>query len=57
MTYDIIILWNKKWIDYINTFKDFPPPRLLLSLYVIAIILFQISVDISKKPFLLPIKD
>lgn len=37
------------WFEYLNTFQGFPPPRLLLSIYVIAIIVFRASIDVSKK--------
>jgi DMSO/TMAO reductase YedYZ heme-binding membrane subunit len=37
------------WLEYIESFSGFPPPRLLLSLLVIAVIAFRISIDISKK--------
>ncbi len=36
------------WIAYFRTLKGFPPPRLLLSLYVVAIILFRLAVEVSK---------
>ncbi|MBT4209377.1 MAG: hypothetical protein HOE19_00430 [Candidatus Komeilibacteria bacterium] len=37
------------WLDYLEDFSGFPPPRLLLSLLVIAVLIFRISIDISKK--------
>lgn len=37
------------WMAYLKSFEGFPPPRLLLSLYVLAILAFRISVDVSKK--------
>ena len=42
------------WSEYFQALEGFPPPRLLLSLLVIAVIIFRVSIDISKKckPFI-----
>lgn len=37
------------WFEYLITGQGFPPPRLLLTIFVMAVILFRLSVDISKK--------
>lgn len=37
------------WSIYLATFTGFPPPRLLLSLLVITVLVFRISIDVSKK--------
>ena len=42
------IIEQDVWIAYFRTLDGFPPPRLLLSLYVVAIILFRLSVEVSK---------
>lgn len=36
------------WAQWLRTFKGFPPPRMLLSLYVVSIILFRVSIELSK---------
>jgi len=40
---------QEMWLGYLKTLEGFPPPRLLLSLYVLAVIAFRISIDISKR--------
>lgn len=37
------------WHSYMESMEGFPPPRILLSLLVIAVILFRLSIDFSKK--------
>ena len=36
------------WLEYLQSFEGFPPPRLPLSLLVIAVIVFRISISCSK---------
>src|SRR3989339_1117750 len=37
------------WLEYLNSPEGFPPPRLLLTVFVIVVIIFRLSVDLSKK--------
>lgn len=43
------ILEKPLWLDYLSTFRGFPPPRMLLSLLVVAVITFRLSIEVSKK--------
>lgn len=43
------ILEQDLWKTWFATVHGSPPPRLLLSLFVVAVILFRISVEISKR--------
>lgn len=37
------------WMSWLNSLTSFPPPRLLLSIFVLAVILFRLSIEINKK--------
>ncbi|MBT6690895.1 hypothetical protein HOB10_00995 [Candidatus Parcubacteria bacterium] len=36
------------WLEYFQSLEGFPPPRLLLSLLVVAVIIFRLSITFSK---------
>ena len=42
------VIEKELWAEYINTFDGFPPPRLLLTLLVIAVIIFRLSIVLAK---------
>ncbi|MBI4090485.1 MAG: hypothetical protein HY422_00505 [Candidatus Komeilibacteria bacterium] len=42
------ILERYLWTAWLSTWNGFPPPRLLLSLFVVAVIFFRISISVSK---------
>jgi len=37
------------WFDWLQSFDSFPPSRLLLSIFVIAVLVFRLSVEVSKR--------
>jgi DMSO/TMAO reductase YedYZ heme-binding membrane subunit len=43
------IIEQELWHSWIASREGFPPPRMLLSLFVVTVILFRISIEISKR--------
>lgn len=36
------------WSNWLNSYQGFPPPRLLLSFFVLAVIVFRLSIELNK---------